>query len=205
MKKGERTRRQLLDRAADLLNRHGYLGTPFSRISAAVGLEKGGIYNYFTSREELGLAAFDHAAERASARLRRALEEHPDPRSRLSALLEVFRDYLHNPPVPGGCPLINAAVESDGTHPALRTRVRAAVGSLHDLTARLIREAQRSGDLRTALEPEEAASVIIATLEGAIMLARLEDDPLHLERAVRHLRTYLELPAPSPALKEPYA
>ena len=38
----------------------------------------------------------------------------------------VYLDYIDNPPIPGGCPILNTAIESDDTHPQLRDRARQA-------------------------------------------------------------------------------
>jgi TetR/AcrR family transcriptional repressor of nem operon len=49
MRKGELTRERILARSAQLFNRQGYFGSALADIMCETGLEKGGIYNHFTS------------------------------------------------------------------------------------------------------------------------------------------------------------
>ncbi len=61
MTKGDRTRREIVRNAAPLFNTRGYEGTSLSDLMAATGLQKGGIYRHFASKEELAAEAFDYA------------------------------------------------------------------------------------------------------------------------------------------------
>ena len=65
MTKGERTRLEIVRNAAPLFNTKGYEGTSLSDLMAATGLQKGGIYRHFASKEELAGEAFDYAWRRA--------------------------------------------------------------------------------------------------------------------------------------------
>src|SRR2546425_5085393 len=61
MSKGKQTRQRIVVEAANLFNRRGYKGSSLKDVMEATGLEKGGIYRHFSSKEELAAAAFDHA------------------------------------------------------------------------------------------------------------------------------------------------
>ncbi len=61
MSKGEATRQRIIALAAPLFNQHGYNGCSLNDIMEATGLEKGGIYRHFESKEELAAEAFDFA------------------------------------------------------------------------------------------------------------------------------------------------
>jgi len=61
MSKGTQTRTMILERSAPLFNQQGFFGASLSDIMHATGLEKGGIYNHFASKEQLALEAFDYA------------------------------------------------------------------------------------------------------------------------------------------------
>ena len=74
MRKGEATRRRIVVRTADLLNTQGYRGTPVSEIMRVAGLQKGGIYRHFESRDALALEAFEFAVARVRNRFLQAIE-----------------------------------------------------------------------------------------------------------------------------------
>jgi TetR/AcrR family transcriptional regulator, transcriptional repressor for nem operon len=191
MKKGERTRRRILERSAPVFNTKGYFGASMNDLVLASGLEKGGLYNHFQSKEQLALEAFDYAVEVMGGRFREALRGKDSALERLFAIVDVLGALAEDPPVPGGCPVLNTAVESDGAHPALKERAAEAMGGWLRLVGREVKEGVKRGELSPATDPRAVASVVVSTLEGAVMLSRLEDDPAHMRRAVEHLKEHL--------------
>src|ERR1700740_3646198 len=59
--RGEVTRRRIVEQSAAVFNQRGYSGTSMSELMAATGLEKGGLYRHFASKQDLAAAAFDYA------------------------------------------------------------------------------------------------------------------------------------------------
>ena len=191
MSKGEQTRAMILARTAPLFNRQGYSGASLADIMRATGLEKGGIYNHFASKDDLALAAFDYALGLIKQRFARALDGKRHAVERLSAIISVFRDMIDDPPVPGGCPLMNTAIEADDTHPDLRAHARSAMDDWFGITRRVVAKGVERGELRADADPDTVATLMISTLEGAIMLSRLYADPAHIRRAIAHLEWYI--------------
>ncbi len=192
MRKGEQTRELILARTAPVFNRLGYFGARLDDIVRATGLEKGGIYNHFASKDDLALAAFDYSIGLVERRFERALEGRRNAIERLLAIVSVFRAMVEDPPVEGGCPLLNTAIEADDAHPALRERARRAMDSWYQLTNRVVAKGVERGEIRPATDPDAVATVMISALEGAIMLSRLYDDATYIRRAVDHLTSYVE-------------
>src|SRR5260370_20420944 len=112
MSKGERTRERILASSAQLFNRQGYFGASLADIMRETGLEKGGIYNHFSSKEQLALESFDYAYGLIQERVRQALSGKFNAIERLLAIVTVFQGILEDPHVSGGCPILNTAVES---------------------------------------------------------------------------------------------
>ena len=192
MRKGERTRDMIVARAAPLFNSRGYFGSSLSDIMRATGLEKGGIYNHFEGKDDLAVQAFDYAAGLIRRRLRAAVEEQEHAADRLLAIISVFRANVEDPPVAGGCPVLNTAVEADDAHPLLRERARAALDGWSGLIRETVLRGLRAGEIRPGTDPDAVATLLIATLEGAIMLTKLYGDPVHMRRAVEHLTAYID-------------
>ena len=191
MKKGELTRRRIVERSAPVFNTKGYAGASMSDLVVVTGLEKGGIYNHFGSKEELALEAFDYATGIMRERLREALEAKEGALNRLFAVVEVLGTVAEDPPVAGGCPVLNTAVEADDAYPALKERAAGAIDDWLRLVGREVKEGVKGGELSPRVDPRAVASVVVATLEGAVILSRLHDDPAHMRRAVEHLKDYL--------------
>jgi TetR/AcrR family transcriptional regulator, transcriptional repressor for nem operon len=186
VKKGEATRQRIVVRTAGLLNAHGYRATPVSEIMRVAGLQKGGIYRHFESRAALTLAAFDHAVTRMRDRLLRALEGETTPARKLFALFEVARNCLDEEAFRGGCPVMNLAVESDDADPELRRAARRAMTRLIGLFERVIGEGMQQGAFPRG-DARARASLIVASLEGGIMLTNLFKDRAHIEAVLDHL------------------
>lgn len=191
MTKGEQTKDHILERSAALFNRFGYSATSFGDIMAETGLEKGGIYNHFASKEALMLEAFEYAAQRLNRRYSDALEGQSNALERLNAVLAVFEATITDPPLRGGCPLLNAATESDDALPTLRSRVRRAINGWLTVIVGIVERGQIDGQLRRDVIATSTASVIFSALEGAVMLSRLYRDPVHIRNVVAFLRVYL--------------
>lgn len=191
MRKGQRTRRMIVERSAPMFNTRGYFGTSMSDLVRETGLEKGGIYNHFSGKEELALEAFDHAVGIMRERFRGALDGKEGAMERLFAVIDVLGGLADDPPVAGGCPILNTAIESDDTNPELKERAKGAMTDWQRLIGSITKRGVESGELPRKTDPYEMASVVTATLEGAVMLSRLYEDPSHMSRAVEHLKEHL--------------
>ena len=189
--KGERTRRRIVERAASVFNTRGYFGSSMGDIVRETGLEKGGIYNHFGSKEELALAAFDYSVGVMRERFEAALGGREGAQEKLRAIVGVLASTAEDPPVRGGCPVLNTAVEADDAHRALKERARGAATDWLRLIGSTVKEGVENGELDDRTKPREVASVIVSTLEGAVMLSKLDDDQAHMERAVKHLEGYV--------------
>ena len=192
MGKGTETRERIIARAAEIFNVDGYAGTAISDIMRATGLEKGGIYRHFSSKDALALAAFDYAAGQVRQRVAASLAGSPTAVATLLGFVAVFRSYAHNPPVVGGCPILNTAIESDDTNPALARRAAAVIDEWRSLIRTTVVQGIARGEIRSEIDGDALALLMIATLEGAVMLARLLRDAAPLEQAANHLCNHIE-------------
>lgn len=191
MGKAADTRERVVERAAQVFSERGYFGTSMADLLAAVGLQKGGLYNHFGSKEQLALEAFDHSVGLVAARFEAALVEPTGAVDRLLAVVGVIGSLVDDPLLRGGCPILNTAVEADDAHPALAARARDAMTGWQKLLGSIARAGVRSGELRSGVDPRELATVITATLEGAVMLSKLYGDPVHMHHAVRHVSAHI--------------
>jgi AcrR family transcriptional regulator len=192
MSKAQETRHRIIKQAAALFNQQGYAGSSIADIMQVTGLQKGGIYNHFASKDELALAAFDYAAEQFQQQFMGALKDKRHAVDRLVAMLEIYDQLLDNPPLPGGCPILNTAIESDDAHPALRERSQQAMTRWRHLIHRIVAKGIQRGELRPDTDSDTIATILIATIEGAVMLSKLYGDPIHLQRALVHLKIFVQ-------------
>src|SRR5262245_4004387 len=111
--KGERTRERIISTVAPVFNQRGYAGTSLEDVMTVSGLTKGGVYRHFESKDELAVAAFEHSLSMHAERVRDAVDSATTAEGRLTALARTLARNGDDPPVAGGCPLLNAAIECD--------------------------------------------------------------------------------------------
>ncbi len=191
MRKGEQTRQEIIRKAAPIFNQKGYNGAALSDLMRATGLKKGGIYRHFDSKQELAGEAFEHAWNLAMDARFEGTNEIPNTVDRLKQIVRNFR-ARRTRVVSGGCPLLNTAIDSDDGNPRLRAKARQALSSWLDRLQAIAEEGKRQGEVRSDVDSAKLAMLIVSTLEGSVMIRRLQkkDEPLDL--ACHHLVEYLE-------------
>lgn len=165
-------------------------------IVEAVGLEKGSIYGHFPTKEALAVAAFEYAwTETCAARTARM--------DSVTNAVEKLKIHVDNaiscPSFPGGCPLLNTVTDNDDGNPALKKIARDALKGWRSYLQSIVKEGQDRKEIRSELEPEEVAALMISLLEGAMALDRQDRKSGFLEKAGKHLNFYLDTLAYQPA------
>lgn len=171
--KSERTRQFIVEQAAILFNQKGYVGTSMDDIMQATGLSKGGLYGNFSKKEEIALAAFEHAVATVSREVRHCTRQHQHVLDKLRAVVIFYQKRILNPPVAGGCPIQNTAVEADDSNLPLRKSVQRALREWEQSIVHVLERGQAQGEVHPDADVHAFAVRFIATLEGAILLTRL--------------------------------
>jgi AcrR family transcriptional regulator len=175
-----------------VFNRQGYVGASMRDLVSAIGLEKGGIYNHFGSKEQLALEAYDFAMSRVTDVLARSQDGATDAIDRLQRMIRAFATSARKPAIAGGCPIMNTAIEADDTHPELRDRARTSMTLWHRLIGRIVKDGVAAGTLAAGTDPYALAALLTGSLEGGLMLSRLYGDPAYTDRIVEHLTTHVD-------------
>src|ERR1700683_121064 len=199
MRKGEQTRREIIRKAAPIFNQRGFAGAALSDLMKATGLEKGGIYRHFDSKEMRAAEAFDYAwRETLNARIH-DLDTVSNTVDRLKQFVANFVE--RRGVIPGGCPLLNTAIDTDDGNSVLRERARKALRGWQSYLISMISAGIKAREIRSRVNAQELATLIISSLEGAIMLGRLERSEAPLLAVQAHLEDYLEAGVRSPKLR----
>jgi len=96
------------------------------------------------------------------------------------------------PPVPGGCPLFNTAVDSDDGNPMLRKRAQKALRAWKSYLESIVTAGIGKSEIRKKVVPEDLVTLIISSLEGALMVGRIEGNRKALQTIQKHLDQILE-------------
>ncbi|MBK7873427.1 MAG: TetR/AcrR family transcriptional regulator [Saprospiraceae bacterium] len=190
--KSERTRMFIIEQAANLFNQKGYAGTSMDDILQATGLSKGGVYGNFKSKEEIAIAAFEHSVETVAQEIKLRTKLKKKVLDKLRAVVHFYQERILNPPVEGGCPILNTAVEVDDNNPVLRERVKAALDQWEQSIAYVIQRGIAQNEIRSDTDPRAFAVRFIATLEGSILLTRLYKDMRYFDTMSKQLFEMIE-------------
>jgi TetR/AcrR family transcriptional repressor of nem operon len=191
MSKGDLTRERIVAKAAPIFNKSGFAGTSLSDLMEATGLQKGGIYRHFKSKEELAAAAFDHAWERAWKFRWIDIDRNANSINQLKQFVANFVDK-RSELVQGGCPVLNTAVDSDDGNLILRDHARKALGRWMKRIKDIVNAGIVNAEIRKDVDPQAVATIIISMLEGALMIERLQHSDLALRQAREYLVDFLE-------------
>ncbi len=191
MTKGDLTKARIVARAAPIFNQRGFEGTSLSDLMTATGLKKGGIYRHFKNKEELAVAAFEHAWRSARHERWRGIDKTAGAIDQLQRFVANFIEKRSGL-VSGGCPILNTAVDCDDGNPALRDRVRKALALWTKRLRAIANSGLAKGEIRKDADADQIATVIVSTLEGALMMARLQRSERPLQHAKEHLDRFLQ-------------
>jgi TetR/AcrR family transcriptional repressor of nem operon len=171
----EAVRARILAAAAAALRERGLSGVSIPELMKNVGLTHGGFYAHFENREELVAEAIRAAAQQT------AEGAFGEARS-LSETLALYLSSGHVAHPADGC--VVAALGTDGVRqPA---RVRSAFAQVARGMLRLVEKKLHPGSPSRTLTDEGLR--LAATMVGAVVLARLVDDPKLAERILRAAR-----------------
>jgi len=192
MRNPQATKERILKQSGQLFNTQGYKATSLSDITKATGYTKGAIYRHFSNKDELEIETLTHLSQLMFDKLRTKIKAEQDAWGKLNAIFGFFETYTSKPPVKGGCPLLNVAIEADDTNPALRKRAVILMDMLRESIHTILTNGIRYGQIKPEIDMDYYATIIIAGLEGAIMMSKLRGTDDDIRRVTAHLRTQLE-------------
>jgi TetR/AcrR family transcriptional repressor of nem operon len=190
---GKATRDAILDAATRLIHVHGYTATSLDDVLRDSGAGKGNFYYHFKSKEDLGYAILDRII---TGFLERTLEPcFADPAVPPLAQIRCFLDRLleaqRERNCLGGCVMGNLACELSDVHEGFRARLASVFTAWRARLTSTLRAAEARGDVGPGCAPEAVAQFLVASLEGAILMAKVAKDVSVLEQCVTELTRYL--------------
>jgi AcrR family transcriptional regulator len=187
----ERTRERLLQAAFQEVHRSGFQSASIDTILAATNVTKGALYYHFDSKEALGYAV----VEEKIAKLTRDRWLRPmlNGGESIDILIGIVRRIPARPQdVRAGCPLLLLAQEMSPLDEQFRKRLERIFLDWQEGVATLLRKGQSQGTVRRDLNPNEAASFLIATVEGYATLAKNAQDADVWKAGIRNIVRWLK-------------
>lgn len=172
----------MLDAAEGLVQTRGFNGFSYADVSAQVGITKASLHYHFPNKADLGRALIDRYSARFGAALGLIAGGQAGALARLEAYAQLYVDVL----AAGRMCLCGMLAAEHATLPApMQRAIRSFFGASEDWLANVLEQGRAQGELAFPGEAREAARLWIATLEGALLLARSYGEPSRLTAAIR--------------------
>ena len=190
--KGERTRHAILTTAANLATEEGLETLSIGRLAEATGMSKSGLFAHFGSKEELQIAAVEHAASLFVDEVIAPARSAPKGLPRVWALCDHKIGYLERQVFPGGCFFASTSVEFSHRPGPVRDRIDDMLRSWLSYLEHAVEQAQQAGELDDSLSAREITFELDSFAMAANWQYHMFDDTTVFEKARRASRDRLE-------------
>jgi AcrR family transcriptional regulator len=183
--------------AAQLIRRQGVAGTGLREVVTEADAPRGSLQHYFPGgKDDLVEEALGWMTTVAVRRVDREMErmDAGSPSQLLHALVGYWRRDLEAEGYVGGCPLVAAAADVVAGNDRIRQVLQGSFETWQSQIASALRSFGIPGDRAAAL-----ASLVISSLEGAIVLCRVQRDLNPLDVLVAELGPVLDSAASASA------
>ncbi|RJQ79488.1 TetR/AcrR family transcriptional regulator [Pseudonocardiaceae bacterium YIM PH 21723] len=167
----------MLSSAMQLFREHGYSATGIRDVIAHSGAPRGSIYHYFPGgKPQIAAEAVAAAGQAGQEGLKALAQAFPgDPVAALGAFIGAWRQVLESEDFRAGCPVVAVAIESHDTDQP-SAAVAEAFASWQAVLA-----ASMTGVGVPQARAASLATLIVAAVEGAVILCRARRDGRPLE------------------------
>lgn len=182
------TKTALLKEAEILIRSRGYSGFSYADLSAVVGVTKATIHHHYATKELLAAAALEAYTARYAEGLEKIEADVPNALDRIEAYGRLYTDGINRGL---GCLCAALAADLDVLPIALRAGTMAFFKSHLIWLERVYEKGLDLGELSIDLNPAEAARLIVATMEGSLLVERMLSKQHGFELSLAALRKSL--------------
>ena len=176
-------RDKLLHVGMQVVHERGFGGASVRDIVQAAGVPQGSFTNHFASKEAFGLEVIDLYFANACELMRRTLRNDAlPPLQRLREFIEFGADAGNDAAVKNGCLFGNFTAEVNDCGDAIRQRVVEAFTEVQAAVAYCLRAAVQAGEIAPATDCDQLAAFVVASLQGARLVAKAQRSPVPVQR-----------------------
>jgi AcrR family transcriptional regulator len=161
MSKGDRTRKEILDKAFHLAGNVGLEGLSLGALAAETGLSKSGLFAHFKSKEALQLEVVRDIKERFSHSVIRPVLGLPRGEPRVRAFFERYLDWITHSKPNGGCIYMALAHEYDDRPGPVKDSLTEGQAEWQQTVHRMVNGAKSEGHFHADLDPEQFVFEIV--------------------------------------------
>jgi TetR/AcrR family transcriptional repressor of nem operon len=168
---------KILASGLQVMLERGYVGASVRDIVEAAGVPQGSFTNHFASKEAFSLEILDiYFAHNRVVITDTLRNDALPPLKRLRAYIDASITAIKNHGTKNGCLVGNFAAEASDHSEIIRKRVSAIYAELREAVTDCLKAAVKDGELPKSLKVSEVASFIVAGLQGAWLVSKVERD-----------------------------
>jgi len=185
--KGNKTTDKILDSTIELIFQKGIEATSISDIITKIGMSKGSLYFHFPDKQTLVSKALSRYEKSFFEFISASLQGN-SPGEKLENFLESVKRMHKSKNYSGGCIFGNTALEMADKNDSLSQKVKNVFDRWISMLSSIINDAQKTGEIRSDLNSKILAGFIVSSVEGGIMLSRLEKKGEPLSQTISALK-----------------
>lgn len=162
-KSAEVRRHDIIQAAMEILQTEGVDKLTTRSLSKAVGIAQPTLFLHFGNKNQVLLALIDHIQESLQEGLQGQDLEQFTPAERLRRVIRFHLQFIQKKP---GIPRLLFSEEIQSGSMEVRERLHGLVGFFLEFLTRQVQEGQERGELRTDLDPQGCACLLIASVQG---------------------------------------
>ncbi len=163
------TRSRILATAQPLLLSRGFNGFSYRHLADALGIRTAAVHYHFPAKANLGVELVAQLAQEFDAWSSSLDDAGDGPLLRLEAFFEVHKRFLKQDVVsPSGILQSEFGALPEG----MRREVASLAAKIHRWVTGVLNEGLETGELAFVGDPNDQAVVVVATVQGALQIAR---------------------------------
>lgn len=164
------TKRKIMDFGESLLQDKGFNGFSYAHIASELGVKNAAVHYHFPTKEDLGCAVVQRYRDRFQLWVNNARVKDLSPQEKLDWFFDIYADMRAD----HGKVCIAGALETEfnSIPDALRQQTEALTGELLTWLASMLDEGREAGVFQFNGQPADKAALILASLQGALQMAR---------------------------------
>ena len=178
--KAEKTTQFIIEKAAPIFSKQGYVGTSMSDLTKATGLTKGALYGNFKNKEEIALAAFQYNSNILLNKIDEKLDVDGNSLDKIYSLTNFYRNYALFAYETGGCPILKVGVDAENNNEVLASAAKEITHKIEGKIALALENGVKKGELKIPVPPLQFAKQLYTMLQGAVAMATVTQDRKYL-------------------------
>lgn len=169
------TREKILDVAQKYVQHRGFNAFSYADIANEIGIRNSSIHYYFAVKDDLGEELVIRYRERFKAALEQIETQTDNANTRITLYVELVNLAITHDGKICLCGMLASDFET--LVPKVQIQVRRFFEENENWLAQIIRQGLESGAFHFDAEPEDLATNFFSMLEGAMLAARVFNDP----------------------------